>query len=82
MVVLVVVLSVTGRTSYEFTGHFVLHPDPTSNTGDVANSISVLSQDGPLVQTVLKVLGNDEILRRGARPRACRTPRTTRSPRR
>jgi hypothetical protein len=64
VIVLLVVLSSTGKTTYDFTAHFVLHPDPNSTKGDVANGISVLAQDGPLVQTVLKVLGSGEILNR------------------
>jgi hypothetical protein len=62
VVVLVVVLALTGRTTYDFTAQFVLHPDPNSTTADVANRLDVLRQDGALVQTVLKVLGNNETL--------------------
>jgi hypothetical protein len=64
VVAMVFVLALTGRTTYDYTAHFVLHPDPNAAPGDIANAISVMRQDGPLVQTVLKVLGNDEILRR------------------
>jgi capsular polysaccharide biosynthesis protein len=66
VVVLVIAVFLTGRTTYDVTAHFILHPDPRSNTSDVANGISQLRQDGPLVQTVVRVLGNDEILKAAA----------------
>lgn len=65
-VVVTLVVAVTGTTSYTSTSHFVLHPDPSAPVGDVTNSIDVLQQDGPLVQTVLKVLTSPEMFRRGA----------------
>lgn len=67
VLVLVVALAVTGGTTYEFTAQFVLHPDPNSTPTDVANRLDVLRQDGALVQTVLKVLGNRETLHRAGR---------------
>ena len=64
VVALVLVLALTSRTTYDYTAHFVLHPAASSNPGDVANGISALRQDDPLVQTVVKVLANNEIRRR------------------
>lgn len=64
VVALVLVLALTSRTTYDYTAHFVLHPAASSNLGDVANGVSVLRQDDPLVQTVLKVLATNEIRRR------------------
>ena len=69
VVALVVVLGLTSHTTYDYTAHFVLHPDASSNLGDVANAASVLRQDDPLVQTVLKVIPNNEIRRRCRRGR-------------
>ena len=66
MFVFVIVVAATGTTTYHFTGHFVLHPDPKSDTSDVANKVSVLEQNGPLVETVLKVLGSGQILQDAA----------------
>jgi hypothetical protein len=61
------VLAVQGDTSYARTTEFVLHPASTSSTGDVNNSIDVSRQDGALVQTVLKVLGSNDMLERAAK---------------
>jgi hypothetical protein len=66
-VVVTAVLAVQDDTSYARTTEFVLHPASTSKTGDVNNSIDVSGQDGPLVQTVLKVLGSSDMLDRAAK---------------
>jgi capsular polysaccharide biosynthesis protein len=63
----VAVTAATAETTYTRTTHFVLHPDAASSTGEVNNSVDVLQHDGPLVQTVLRVLESDEISARAAR---------------
>ncbi|MDQ1520791.1 MAG: hypothetical protein QOI55_1864 [Actinomycetota bacterium] len=69
---LVVVLALTGvlaarrDTSYARTSHFVLHPRSGTSVTDARNAVDVSHQDGPLVQTVLRVLSSDEMRRRAA----------------
>jgi hypothetical protein len=67
VVVVTMVLAARDDTSHERTVHFVLHPASESSVGDVTEGIDVSRQDGPLVQTILKVLGSSDLLERAAR---------------
>jgi hypothetical protein len=69
LVALAVVLLVSAardETTYAHTSHFVLHPDSRSSVADVNNAVGVSEQDGPLVQTVRRVVSSEELLRRAA----------------
>src|SRR4051812_32446014 len=66
LIAVTAVLAARDEISYAHTSHFVLHPDPRSSVNDANNSVDVSRQDGPLVQTVLRVLNSGEMLRRAA----------------
>ncbi len=66
LVVVVIVAAVTSTSSSTYTARFVLHPGKDTPVGDVANLENELQPDGPVVQTVLKVLSSSEILHRAA----------------
>jgi hypothetical protein len=46
--------------------HFVLRPDSSLPSKDLPNALEELKSDGPLVQTVIGVLGSQDLLRRAA----------------
>jgi len=46
--------------------HFVLRPDASLPSKDLPNALEELKSDGPLVQTVIGVLGSQDLLRRAA----------------
>lgn len=50
----------------ERTVHFVLRPDASVSNDDLPGALDALESDGPLVQSVIGVLGGDEMLRRAA----------------
>jgi hypothetical protein len=67
LAVLGAALSLRGRTDQQrSTIHFVLRPDASVPNRDLPGALDVLKSDGPLVQTVLGVLGSQEMLRRAA----------------
>jgi hypothetical protein len=67
LAVLGAALSFGGSTEQQrSTIHFVLRPNASVPNRDLPNALDVLKSDGPLVQTVLDVLGSQEMLRRGA----------------
>jgi hypothetical protein len=66
VVIVTAILAVRGEASSSMTVHFVLHPEPNATIGDVNNSLDVLTQDGPLTQTVLKVLSSGEMVKRAS----------------
>jgi hypothetical protein len=67
LAVLGAALSLGGRTDQQrSTIHFVLRPNASVPNRDLPNALDVLKSDGPLVQTVLDVLGSQEMLRRAA----------------
>ena len=49
-------------TTYNRTDHFVLHPNPSMDRALVPQAIAVMENDGPFVQTVLRVLESHELL--------------------
>jgi hypothetical protein len=51
---------------HERTIHFVLRPDASVTADDLPGTLDALQSDGPLVQSVLGVLGSREMLRRAA----------------
>jgi hypothetical protein len=51
---------------HERTVHFVLRPDASVSNDDLPGALDALESDGPLVQSVIGVLGGDEMLRRAA----------------
>jgi hypothetical protein len=60
----VTVLAVRGEETHARTSHFVLHPDAGMPAAEVPPALDVL--DGPIVQTLLRVLNNEELLERAA----------------
>jgi hypothetical protein len=67
LAVLGAALSLGGRTDQQrSTIHFVLRPDASVPDRDLPGALDVLKSDGPLVQTVIGVLGSQEMLRRAA----------------
>jgi capsular polysaccharide biosynthesis protein len=64
LVVVLAVLALQAQTRYAHVSHFVLHPDSRSSVADATNSVDVSGQDGPLVQTLRRVLSSDEMLQR------------------
>jgi capsular polysaccharide biosynthesis protein len=64
LVIVLAVLALQAQTKYAHVSHFVLHPDSRSSVADATNSVDVSGQDGPLVQTLRRVLSSDEMLRR------------------
>jgi hypothetical protein len=67
LAVLGAALSLGGRTDQQrSTIHFVLRPNASVPNRDLPNALDVLKSDGPLVQTVIDVLGSEEMLRSGA----------------
>jgi len=67
LAVLGAALSFGGSTDQQrSTVHFVLRPNASVPNRDLPNALDVLNSDGPLVQTVIDVLGSQEMLRRAA----------------
>jgi hypothetical protein len=64
LVIVVAVLAMHEETKYSHVSHFVLHPDARSSVADATNSVDVSGPDGPLVQTLRRVLSSDAMLRR------------------
>ena len=60
-------LSLGGRTDqHRTTIHFVLRPNGAVTNRDLPGALDALKSDGPLVQTVIGVLGSHEMLKRAA----------------
>jgi hypothetical protein len=74
LVLAVTALAVLGATlalaarseEHRTTIHFVLRPDASLPNKDLPNALEELKSDGPLVQTVIGVLGSQDLLRRAA----------------
>ena len=67
LAVLGAALSLGGRTDqHRTTIHFVLRPNGAVANRDLPGALDALKSDGPLVQTVIGVLGSHEMLRRAA----------------
>ena len=60
-------LALAGQADeHERTVHFVLRPDVSVSNDDLPGALDALESDGPLVQSVIGVVGGDEMLRRAA----------------
>ena len=60
-------LALAGQADeHERTVHFVLRPDTSVSNDDLPGALDALESDGPLVQSVIGVVGGDEMLRRAA----------------
>ena len=60
-------LALAGQADeHERTVHFVLRPDASVSNDDLPGALDALESDGPLVQSVIGVVGGDEMLRRAA----------------
>jgi hypothetical protein len=66
LAIVVAVAASRDETTYSHTAHFVLHPDSRASVSDANNAVDVSAQDGPLVQTVRRVVSSSEMLRRAA----------------
>jgi hypothetical protein len=67
LAVLGATVAVAGQADeHERTVHFVLRPDASVSNDDLPGALDALESDGPLVQSVIGVLGGDEMLRRAA----------------
>jgi hypothetical protein len=67
-----------GAQRHERTIHFVLRPDADVSNRDLPNALEELKSDGPLVQTVIGVLGGQDMLRAAASSSGVRlTPQDT-----
>jgi hypothetical protein len=64
--VVAVVAAATTKTSYSYTAEFVMHPAPSTPTGEVANLSQQLDASGPVVQTVLRVISTPGMVARAA----------------
>jgi hypothetical protein len=67
LAVLGAALALAARSEeHRTTIHFVLRPDASLPNKDLPNALEELKSDGPLVQTVIGVLGSQDLLRRAA----------------